>query len=82
MSSVSLASTPLPPSTPIAPTIKLPTINYKLNVFYTPNRIIQAHFDYLEDLKPIRSATRELLNNTYVECNRRLQALWALWGEY
>ena len=42
------------------------------------NRIIQAHLDYLEDLKPIRSATPELLNTTYVECNRRLQALRAL----
>jgi len=28
------------------------------------NRIIQAHLDYLEDLKPIRSATPELLNTT------------------
>jgi hypothetical protein len=42
------------------------------------NRIIQAHLDYLEDLKPIRSVTPELLNTTYVECNRRLQALRAL----
>jgi hypothetical protein len=42
------------------------------------NCIIQAHLDYLEDLKPIRSATPDLLNSTYVECNRRLQALQAL----
>ena len=42
------------------------------------NRTIQAHLDYLEDLKPIRSATPELLNTTYIECNRRLQALRAL----
>jgi hypothetical protein len=42
------------------------------------NRIIQAHLDYLEDLKPIRSATPELLYTTYVECSRRLQALRAL----
>jgi hypothetical protein len=42
------------------------------------NRIIQAQLDYIEDLKPIRSATAELLNTTYVECNRRLQALRAL----
>ena len=42
------------------------------------NRIIQVHFDYLEDLKPIRSATPDLMNTTYVECNRRLQALRAL----
>ena len=42
------------------------------------NRIIQAQLDYIDDLKPIRSATAELLNTTYVECNRRLQALRAL----
>jgi hypothetical protein len=42
------------------------------------NRIIQAHLDYLEDLKPIRSASPDLMNTTYVECNRRLQALRAL----
>jgi hypothetical protein len=42
------------------------------------NCIIQAHLDYLEDLKPIRSAAPDLLNTTYVECNRRLQALRAL----
>jgi len=42
------------------------------------NRIIQVHLDYREDLKPIRSATPELLNTTYVECNCRLQALRAL----
>ena len=41
------------------------------------NRIIQVHLDYREDLKPIRSATPELLNTTYVECNRRLKALRA-----
>jgi len=42
------------------------------------NRIIQVHFDYLEDLKPIQSATPDLMNTTYVECNHRLQALRAL----
>jgi hypothetical protein len=42
------------------------------------NRIIQAHLDYLEDLKPMRSAAPELLNTAYVECNRRLLALRAL----
>ena len=42
------------------------------------NRIIQAHLDYLEDFPPIRSAAPDLLNSTYVECNRRLQALRAL----
>ena len=41
-------------------------------------RIIQGHLVYLEDLKPIRSATPELLNPIYVECNSRLQALRAL----
>ena len=41
-------------------------------------RIIQTHLDYLEELKPIRSAAPEQLNTTYVECNRRLQALRAL----
>jgi hypothetical protein len=41
-------------------------------------RIIQAHLDYLEDIKPMRSATPELLNTTYVECNCQLQALRAL----
>ena len=42
------------------------------------NRIIQAHLDYLEDLPPIRSATPDILNSIYVECNRRLQALRGL----
>ena len=42
------------------------------------NSIIWARLVYLEDLKPIRSTTPELLNTTYVECNRRLQALRAL----
>jgi hypothetical protein len=42
------------------------------------NRIIHAHLDYLEDIKPMRSSTLNLLNTTYVECNRRLQALRAL----
>ena len=42
------------------------------------NRIIQTHLDFLENLKPISSITPESLNYTYVECNRRLQALRAL----
>jgi hypothetical protein len=42
------------------------------------NRKMQVHLDYLEDIKPMRSATPELLNTAYVECNRRLQALRAL----
>ncbi|KAJ4447846.1 hypothetical protein ANN_09854 [Periplaneta americana] len=42
------------------------------------NRIIQAHLDYMEDVKPIRIATPESLNTTYIECHRRVQALRAL----
>jgi hypothetical protein len=42
------------------------------------NRIIQAHLDYLEELRPIHSATPEALNTTFLECNRRIQALRAL----
>ena len=45
------------------------------------NRIIQAHLDYLEDMTPIKYATPEALNSTYMDCNRRIQALRAL-GEY
>ncbi|KAJ4427073.1 hypothetical protein ANN_24688 [Periplaneta americana] len=39
------------------------------------NQIIQAHLDYLENVKPIRIATPEALNTTYIECHRRVQAL-------
>jgi hypothetical protein len=42
------------------------------------NRIIQAHLDYLEDVKRIKYATLEILNLTYIDCNRRIQALRAL----
>jgi hypothetical protein len=42
------------------------------------NRIIQAHLDYMEDVKPIKYATPEALNSTYVDCNRRIQALRTL----
>lgn len=42
------------------------------------NRIIQAHLDYIEALKPIPHATPYALNVTYIECNRRIQALKAL----
>ena len=42
------------------------------------NRIIQAHLDYLEDLQPAQSESPKALNSTYVECNRRIQALKAL----
>ena len=42
------------------------------------NRIIQAHLDYLEDVNPIKYATSEALNLTYIDCNRRIQVLFAL----
>jgi len=42
------------------------------------NRIIQAHLDYLEEVTPIRFASAETLNTTYIECNRRIQALRSL----
>jgi hypothetical protein len=42
------------------------------------NRIIQAHLDYLEDVKPIRYVTPEALNSTYIDCNQRIPALRAL----
>lgn len=42
------------------------------------NRIIQAHLDFLEDVKRIKFATPEALNTTFIECNRRIQALRAL----
>ena len=42
------------------------------------NRIIQAHLDYLEGVKSIRYVTREALNSTYIDCNRRIQALRTL----
>ena len=34
--------------------------------------------DYLEDVKPIQYVTPEALNSTYIDCNRRIQALRAL----
>jgi hypothetical protein len=33
-------------------------------------RIIQAHLDYLEDVKPIKYVTPEALNSTYIYCNQ------------
>jgi hypothetical protein len=42
------------------------------------NRIIQAHLDYLEDFTSITTASPEYLNTTFIECNRRFQALQAL----
>jgi hypothetical protein len=45
------------------------------------NRIIQAHFDYLEEVTPIRFASAAALNTTYIECKCRVQALQALWED-
>jgi hypothetical protein len=42
------------------------------------NRIIQAHLDYLKDVKSIKYAIQAALNSTYINCNRRIQALRAL----
>ena len=42
------------------------------------DRIIQAHLDYLEEVTPIRSASAEVLNTRYIECNRRIKALRAM----
>jgi hypothetical protein len=42
------------------------------------NRIIQAHLDYLEDVTPIKYATPEALNSTYIDCNQRIQVLRSL----
>jgi len=36
------------------------------------NRIIQAHLDYPKDIKPIKYATPEALNSTYIDCNQRI----------
>lgn len=42
------------------------------------NRIIQAHLDYLEAMKPMLYISPDALNMTYIECNKRIQALRAL----
>ncbi|GFT88095.1 integrase catalytic domain-containing protein [Nephila pilipes] len=42
------------------------------------DRIIQSHLDYLENLKPVQNPSPMELNDLYIECNRRLQALNAL----
>ncbi|KAF8769850.1 Protein P like protein [Argiope bruennichi] len=42
------------------------------------NRIIQAHLDFLENLTPIQNPSPTSLNEVFIECNRRLQALRAL----
>lgn len=42
------------------------------------NRIVQAHLDYLDAITPIQFASPENLNLTFIECNRRIQALKSL----
>ncbi|GFT83767.1 integrase catalytic domain-containing protein [Nephila pilipes] len=42
------------------------------------DRIIQSHLDYLENLKPVQDPSPMELNDLYIECNRKLQALNAL----
>lgn len=42
------------------------------------NRIIQAHIDYLEDIRPIDTVCPATLNSTYIDCNTRIQSLQAL----
>ena len=42
------------------------------------NRIIQAHLDYLENVRPIQYPTPDALNPAFIECHRRIQALRAL----
>jgi hypothetical protein len=39
-----------------------------------PNLITQANLDYLEDVTPITTASPVALN-TFIQCNRRIQAL-------
>jgi hypothetical protein len=49
-----------------------------LDKYGNPNRIIQAHLDFLESLPPATSPTPTELNATFIECHRRIQALRAL----
>ncbi|GFQ85985.1 integrase catalytic domain-containing protein [Trichonephila clavata] len=42
------------------------------------DKIIQAHLDYLENLTPVKDLSPSALNELYIDCNRRLQALDAL----
>ncbi|GFT80003.1 integrase catalytic domain-containing protein [Nephila pilipes] len=42
------------------------------------DRIIQPYLEYLEHLKAVRDPSAMELNDIYIECNRRLQALNAL----
>ncbi|GFR12332.1 uncharacterized protein TNCT_565031 [Trichonephila clavata] len=39
------------------------------------DKIIQVHLDYLENLTPIKDLSPSALNELYIDCNRRLQAL-------
>jgi hypothetical protein len=43
------------------------------------NRIIQSHVDYLENVRPIQYPTPDALNSVFIEYQRRIQALRALW---
>ncbi|XP_035231460.1 uncharacterized protein LOC118203296 [Stegodyphus dumicola] len=42
------------------------------------DRIIQSHLDYLEHLNVFQDPSPTHLNDLYIECNRRIQALTAL----
>ncbi|GBN12603.1 hypothetical protein AVEN_235879-1, partial [Araneus ventricosus] len=52
--------------------------NILKNRYCDKNRIIQAHLDFLENITPVSNPTPMSLNNIFMECNRRLQALTAL----
>lgn len=52
--------------------------NILLKRYGNKDRIVQAHLDFLECLKPIHSSTPESLNEVYIQCNKRLEALRAL----
>ncbi|GBL97172.1 hypothetical protein AVEN_87091-1, partial [Araneus ventricosus] len=52
--------------------------NILKNRYGDKNRIIQAHLDFLENITPVSNPTPLSLNNIFIECNRRLQALTAL----
>jgi hypothetical protein len=48
------------------------------DLYVDKGRIKQTHLDYSEEVTPIPSASAEVLNTTYIECNRRFQTLRAL----
>nr|XP_042912776.1 uncharacterized protein LOC107436914 [Parasteatoda tepidariorum] len=48
------------------------------NRYGDKNRMIQAHLDFLENISPIRNPTPIVLNEVFIECNRRRNALTAL----